>query len=349
MTEATETESPRPLAHPLKRAEYPSVAVIIPCWNAEKWVARAIQSVLDQDYPNLEVIVIDDGSTDGSLDVIRSFGDRIRWETGPNRGACAARNRGLALTEAEYVMFLDADDYLADKAIFRLAERSCALGADGRIVVFGSVIRTGPVRKAATADHPTWISDGEIASKVWILLDGPRTTAPLHRRRYLQEVGGFEEGRPAGQEWDLHVRLMRNGVSFLHYDVPVCYYNQHNSPGRISNRPRSLHYWSDPLNVYQTLIAEGHQFTGNERKMLAYYLWGRGRVWARQGRSDCKLLFDLARQLDPGLRIGNFGYRLICSLSGPIWAERLAVAKTKLSNFVSSPVPTIHGSSDSDC
>ena len=75
----------------------PSISVIIPCWNAEKWIARAIQSVLDQDYPNKEIIVIDDGSTDGSLEIIKSFGDKIRWETGPNRGACAARNTGLAI------------------------------------------------------------------------------------------------------------------------------------------------------------------------------------------------------------------------------------------------------------
>ena len=62
----------------------------------------AIQSALDQHYPSLEIIAIDDGSTDGSLDIIRSFAGfaGVRWETGPNRGACIARNRGLALTAA---------------------------------------------------------------------------------------------------------------------------------------------------------------------------------------------------------------------------------------------------------
>ena len=63
-------------------------------------------------YPAVEVVVIDDGSTDNSLDVIKSFGDRIIWENGPNRGACVARNRGLALAGGEYVQFLDADDIL---------------------------------------------------------------------------------------------------------------------------------------------------------------------------------------------------------------------------------------------
>ena len=73
----------------------PSVSVVIPCWNGERWVAGAIESVFDQNYPRLDVVVVDDGSSDRSLEVIRSFGDQIRWVTGPNRGACAARNQGL--------------------------------------------------------------------------------------------------------------------------------------------------------------------------------------------------------------------------------------------------------------
>src|SRR5262249_45863039 len=92
----------------------PELAVIIPCWNAEPYVARAIESVINQNYPELEIIVIDDGSADKSLEIIRSFGNRVRWETGPNRGSCAARNRGLFLSTAKYVLFLDADDYLDD-------------------------------------------------------------------------------------------------------------------------------------------------------------------------------------------------------------------------------------------
>lgn len=88
------------------------VSVIIPCYNAERWVAEAIQSCLDQTYSPIEVIVIDDGATDRSLEVIKSFGQRIRWETGPNRGGNCARNRGLALSKGQYVQFLDADDYL---------------------------------------------------------------------------------------------------------------------------------------------------------------------------------------------------------------------------------------------
>ena len=95
----------------------PLVSIIIPCYNAEQYVAEAIQSALDQTYPNCEIIVIDDGSTDGSLDVIKTFSDRVRWETGPNRGGCVARNRGLELARGEWIQFLDADDRITPEKI----------------------------------------------------------------------------------------------------------------------------------------------------------------------------------------------------------------------------------------
>src|SRR5437773_7247908 len=104
----------------------PLVSIIIPCYNAENWIGKAIQSGLDQTWPQKEIIVIDDGSTDKSLNVIQSFGQKIRWETGPNRGGNIARNRGLQLSRGQWLQYLDADDYLlpnkvADQVAFFLA------------------------------------------------------------------------------------------------------------------------------------------------------------------------------------------------------------------------------------
>jgi len=95
----------------------PIVSIIIPCFNAEKWVAQCIQSCLDQTYKNVEIIFVDDGSTDRSLEIIKSFGSAILCQSGPRKGACAARNQGLALSRGEFVKFLDADDVLAKDVI----------------------------------------------------------------------------------------------------------------------------------------------------------------------------------------------------------------------------------------
>ena len=95
----------------------PLVSILVPCFNAKQWVAQAIESALAQTWPEKEVIVVDDGSTDRSLDIIKSFGDRIRWETDRNRGANVARNRLLELARGDWLQYLDADDYLLPEKI----------------------------------------------------------------------------------------------------------------------------------------------------------------------------------------------------------------------------------------
>src|SRR5262249_20882568 len=113
------------------------VSILIPCYNAERWIAQAIESALAQTWYTKEIVVVDDGSTDRSLEVVRKFDGRIRWESGPNRGGGAARNRLLALARGEWLQYLDADDYLLPNKIAHQME-FVARQADVD-VVFGPV------------------------------------------------------------------------------------------------------------------------------------------------------------------------------------------------------------------
>tara|TARA_R110002049_G_scaffold4601_1_gene31696 strand:- start:89286 stop:90332 length:1047 start_codon:yes stop_codon:yes gene_type:complete len=88
------------------------VSVIIPCYNAASTIGETIESVLAQSHTAVEIIVVDDGSTDNSLQVLAGYRDRIRLVSGPNRGGCAARNTGFDLSAGEYIQFLDADDLI---------------------------------------------------------------------------------------------------------------------------------------------------------------------------------------------------------------------------------------------
>ncbi|HUS40883.1 MAG TPA: glycosyltransferase family 2 protein, partial [Pirellulales bacterium] len=89
-----------------------SISVIMPCFNAGATLGVAINSALEQVDVKVEIVVVDDGSTDNSLAVARAFEPALRVITGPNRGASAARNRGTAETAAEWIVFLDSDDFL---------------------------------------------------------------------------------------------------------------------------------------------------------------------------------------------------------------------------------------------
>jgi glycosyltransferase involved in cell wall biosynthesis len=96
----------------------PSVSIIIPAYNAAQWLAETLESALAQTYAEKEIIVIDDGSRDGTADVARTFSGRgVRVVTQPNRGAAAARNHGLRLATGDFIQYLDADDLLAPDKI----------------------------------------------------------------------------------------------------------------------------------------------------------------------------------------------------------------------------------------
>ena len=97
------------------------VSVIIPVWNGERFLAEAVTSVLDQTYPPHEVIVIDDGSTDGSKEVAKRFGVPVKYYFQERSGAAAARNHGVELSEGDFIAFLDADDiWVKDKLVWQM-------------------------------------------------------------------------------------------------------------------------------------------------------------------------------------------------------------------------------------
>ena len=181
------------------------VAVVIPCYNAETWIARTVDSALAQTHPRTEVIVVDDGSKDGSVDILKGYGDRIRLEIGPNKGACHARNRGLALTSADYVLFLDADDYFEGEILAGAMVEATAHGAD---IVLSNMHfdRPGGVREARDR------YDGIIAPETffvgWLMGDYVNPSAILWRAGFVREIGGWDETLRRNQDFDITLRAI---------------------------------------------------------------------------------------------------------------------------------------------
>jgi glycosyltransferase involved in cell wall biosynthesis len=228
----------------------PLISILIPCFNAEKFVGEAIESALAQTHPNVEVVVVDDGSTDNSVEVIRSFGDRVIAEFGPNRGACAARNRALALSRGQYVQFLDADDLLFPHKIERqlpILERNEADFVFSRGTLFGD---GKPERTKKKPIAPL----GDTDRFVYALHQGISTEDPLHRRELVERIGGFREHIRRAQEYDLHVRLAAAGVRFTFLDE-VLSRHRHHDGARITRTPQPVDGFLNMLVELADLLA----------------------------------------------------------------------------------------------
>ncbi|MDK2891503.1 MAG: hypothetical protein PWR21_2135 [Methanoculleus sp.] len=191
----------------------PGVSVVIPLYNKGPYIARALDSVFAQTVRDFEVIVVDDGSTDGGAEMAGAFDDpRIRLIRQENRGVSAARNRGIEAARAELVAFLDADDEWMPRhleALLRLREKYPQAGAYGTAYLLqenGSTARVPPF----SAEIPPEPWEGLLPN---YYRDAIRGTPPISSsivvvpKRILNEVGGFNTGTWYGEDVDLWGRI----------------------------------------------------------------------------------------------------------------------------------------------
>ncbi len=183
------------------------VSVILPTYNRARLVPRAIESVLQQTHEAIELIVVDDGSTDDTENAVRSFDDsRIRYVRHDNRrGAAAARNTGIELARGEYVAFQDSDDeWLPDKTAVQLqALEKPGLGDAVCVCSY----RHYKHERWKPVIHPPGVKRGDVV--IAELLGGMAlgTQTLLVKKRLVDEAGGFDERLPRAQDYDLCIRL----------------------------------------------------------------------------------------------------------------------------------------------
>ena len=186
-----------------------SVSVVIATFNHARLLTEAIESALRQTLDPVDVVVVDDGSTDDTPAVLAGYGTRVRVLRQPNRGLAAARNAGLAATRATYVAFLDADDVFAPT---KLAEQVAVLERAPTVGWTYCDVLIETVATGATATASERFGYRARALDGWLfpeLIHGNfiPAIAPLVRRTVLDVVGGFDEGLTALEDWDLWLRL----------------------------------------------------------------------------------------------------------------------------------------------
>jgi glycosyltransferase involved in cell wall biosynthesis len=197
----------------------PLVSVLIPAFNSEAYLAKALASATAQTYAPLEVILVDDGSTDRTLEIARSWGRGVRVFDQPNRGSGAARNRGLDEASGQYIAFLDADDLWHPRKIelqmqHLLECQSCAGVYCDKIELRGG----GAEPDWSLPRHQYSVVEraDDRATDGWLYLDLLRdsvlhTSTLLVSRDVLARIGRFDESLRKGQDLDYWLRLSQVG------------------------------------------------------------------------------------------------------------------------------------------
>jgi len=208
------------------------VSVIIPTWNRASFVSEAIQSVLKQTCHDFELIVIDDGSTDNTREMVAKYGSRVRYFYQENQGVSAARNAGIRLAQGEYLAFLDSDD----------------LWHKRKLAVQLEVLQTDPSVKICYTNE-IWRRNGKHLNQKkkhqkysgWIFepmlpLCLISASSILLAREVLDQVGVFDENLPVCEDYDLWLRLaLRYPITFI--DQPLII-KQGGHPHQLSQK-----YW----------------------------------------------------------------------------------------------------------
>ncbi len=224
-------------------SQSPAVSVVISTYNRSSLLPQAIQSVLAQDFPDFELIIIDDGSTDETHQVVTTYSDpRIHYFYQSNAGLAAGRNAGIRESHAQYIAFLDDDDVylptkLSSQVPFMEAHKDLGWTAGGHLItdLDGNVMeRWCPWLHYSSLDTTTWLFDCPTCP-----------AAVIVERDWLDQIGGFDDAHDVIDDWDAWLRLSHAGCKMAWLEEVVCEYRLHDTniirgTGKLRNRRLTL-------------------------------------------------------------------------------------------------------------
>jgi len=209
------------------------VSVIIPVFNGEKYIREAIDSVLNQTFKDFEVIVIDDGSKDNTLSIIKEYKSKIRWKSQENRGQASATNEGIKMAEGEYIAYLDADDVCMPERLEVEAEY-----LDDHLdvgLVYSSYCQMNSVGEVERVVKALPHNNFLLLQKDYIA-----RSSVVHRKNCLDEVGLFDESITGDDDWDMWIRISEKfGIGYV--ERPLVKYRVHGEQISLV-RPKKLAY-----------------------------------------------------------------------------------------------------------
>lgn len=232
----------------------PEISVIVPIYNSEKYLERCILSIIEQSYSDIELLLIDDGSTDQSAEICKRFAlcdGRIQYYRKENGGAASARNFGLLKAAGEYIAFIDSDDYVGKKYIEKLAEQT--QNGYYTIIQCGMTLERGDSRTILSYKE-TNCNDKEyirmVLSRQIPIFLFQSTVSKLYKRSAI--VGNnlyFDEQISISEDCLFNTMLMPFVSAYCYVDSNAYYYNQNNADSLTHKKKRDFYNIAMCVNV----------------------------------------------------------------------------------------------------
>ncbi|HMJ08789.1 MAG TPA: glycosyltransferase [Pyrinomonadaceae bacterium] len=260
----------------------PKVSVIIPNYNYDKYISKAIDSVLAQTYTNIEIIVVDDGSIDNSLSVLEKYGDQITVLKQQNQGVSPARNAGVAHSSGEYLAFLDADDIWLPEKLERQMERFLGSPEVG-LVHCSMTFIDGDGNPSGNATNGI---EGRVAEKILLFegvgIIGAGSTGLVSRKAF-DEVGGFDPMQTTAADWDFSYQVAtKYEIAFVPDELVLYRKHGSNMHGNIRAMEHDMMLGYEKAFAAPTTV-DRRTCYGNLHKTLAgsYFYAGQYGAFAR--------------------------------------------------------------------
>ncbi|MCI5223504.1 MAG: glycosyltransferase [Candidatus Electrothrix sp. AR4] len=187
------------------------ISIITITLNSEEYLEQTIISVLEQSYNNIEYIIIDGGSTDTTLDIIKKYQDKIdHWISEPDNGIADAMNKGLSLATGDYILFLHSDDYLLDATVLHEAAQYVTASCD--IFMFNIFLEHDGKRTLAKPSGLTW----KINFKTGVFHQ-----SAICSKNLFQKIGDFDTQFRITMDYEFFLRAYREKINAQHCDMPL--------------------------------------------------------------------------------------------------------------------------------
>ncbi len=255
----------------------PKVSIIIPSYNCADYVRGAVDSALAQTFHDYEIIVVDDGSSDDTREVLEAYGreSRFRYVYQENRGLPGARNAGARASQADYLAFLDADDALAPEA---LEVMTAELERSGTSWCLIDILKVLGEKKEI---RRTTVPAGDLFHE--ILRNDFIRRAMFFKRQDFFDVGMYDEAMRYREDWELNIRMFGKQKPFAYIGRPLYWYTWREGSITTGNRGKVLVYTEMVLRKHHKRLADAGDRTA--AKLYAKNMWDLGRAYFSEQRN----------------------------------------------------------------